>query len=84
MFQSFQEDQEEGSRTPEKLFLEHLTAEPVRDEVLEETTSQQEVIMKPAIYPQEGFLSHNDSHRSPEEERWDLEIIEDNLISGDL
>ena len=34
MFQSFQEDQGEGNRTPEELFLEHFTAEPVRDEVL--------------------------------------------------
>ena len=44
MFQSFQEDQREGNRTPEKLFLEHFTAEIVRDKILEDTTSYQEVI----------------------------------------
>ena len=35
MFQSFQEDQGEGNRTPEELFLEHFTAKPFRNEVLE-------------------------------------------------
>ena len=53
MFQSFQEDQEKGQKTPEELFLEHFTAEPVRDEVLEETTSDQVVTTTPARPPQE-------------------------------
>ena len=54
MFQSFQEEQREGNRTPEELFLEHFTAEPVRDEVLEETMSDQIVIMTPASHLQEN------------------------------
>ena len=33
--------------------LEHFTAEPVRDDVLEKTTSYQEVITTPIIHPQE-------------------------------
>ena len=68
MFQSFQEYQGEGNRTPEELFLKHFTAEPVRDEILEDTTSYQEVITTPAIYPQEEW--------------WDLEIVEDSLLSA--
>ena len=55
MFQSFQEDQGEGNRTIEVLFLEHFTAEPVRDEIVEDTTSYQEVIKTPAIHPQEEW-----------------------------
>ena len=47
--QSSPEEQREESRTPEELFLEHFTAEPVRDEVrdeiLEEEISDQ-VVMK--------------------------------------
>ena len=53
MFQSLQEDQEKGQKTPEELFLEHFTAEPVRDEVLEETTSDQVVTTTSARPPQE-------------------------------
>ena len=55
MFQSFQEDQEKGQKTPEELFLEHFTAEPVRVEVLEETTSDQVVTTTPAGPPQEKW-----------------------------
>ena len=55
MFQSFQEDQGEGNRTPEKLFLEIFTAEPVRGEMLKDTTSYQEVITTPAIHSQEEW-----------------------------
>ena len=44
MFQSFQEDQEEGSKTPEELFLEHFTAEPVRVKILKEIISSQGVM----------------------------------------
>ena len=53
MFQSFQEEQREGNKTPEELFLEHFTAEPVRDEILKDTMSYQKVLMTPAIQPQE-------------------------------
>ena len=56
-----------GQKTPEELFLEHFTAEPVRDEVLEETTSDQLVTPTPACLLQEKWR--------------DLEIMEDNLIS---
>ena len=63
MFQSFLEDQGEGNRTPEELFLEHFTAEPVRDEILENTTSYQEVITTPDIHQQEEWQ--------------DLKIVED-------
>ena len=48
MFQLFQEDQEKGQKTPEELFLEHFTAEPVRDEVLQETIGDQVVTTTPA------------------------------------
>ena len=67
-FQSSQEEQREGNRTPEELFLEHFTAEPVRDEVLEETMSDQIVITTPASHPQEEWRH--------------LEIVEDSLMSA--
>ena len=51
IFQSFQGDQGEGNRTPEELFLEHFSAEPVRDEILEDTRIYQEVIVTPTIHP---------------------------------
>ena len=68
VFQSFQEEQKEGNRTPEELFLEHFTAEPVRDEILEETMSYQKVITTPAIHPQEEWR--------------DSEIVENSLMSA--
>ena len=67
MFQSFQEDQGEGNRTPEELFLYHFVAEPVRDEMVEETMSNLKVIKTPAIHPQKEW--------------GDLEIVEDSLMS---
>ena len=68
MFQSFQEDQEKGQKTPEELLLEHFTAEPGRDEDLEETTSDQVGTTTPA--------------RPPQEKLRDLEIVEDDLVSA--
>ena len=50
------------------MFQEHFTAEPVRDEILEETTSFQEVMTTPAINPQEEWR--------------DLEIVEEDLVSA--
>ena len=69
MFQLFQEDQEKGQKTPEELFLEHFTAEPVRDEVLEETTSDQ-VVTTTLVRP-------------PQEQWRDLEIVEDDRVSAE-
>ena len=64
---TFQEDQGEGNRTPDELFLEHFTEEPVRDEIVEGTKSYQEVITTPAIHLQEEW--------------WDMEIVEDSMSS---
>ena len=66
-FQSFQEEHREGNRTPEELFLEHFTAEPVRDEILEDTMSDQKVVTTPASHPQEEWRH--------------LEIVEDSLLN---
>ena len=51
--QSSQEEQREENRTPEELFLEHFTAEPVRDETLEETMSER---LPPATRTKNGSI----------------------------
>ena len=61
MFQPFQEEQEKRQKTPEELFLEHFTAEPVRNEVLEETTSDQAVMTTPARPQQEKMKGFGNS-----------------------
>ena len=53
--QTSQGEQREENRTPEELFNEHFTAEPVRDEILEEMMSEQVVITTPASHPQEDW-----------------------------
>ena len=67
-----QEEQREENKTPEEMFLEHFTAEPVRDEVrdeiLEETMSDQIVMTTPASHPQEDWQQ--------------LRILEDSLTSA--
>ena len=59
---------EQENRTPEELFLEHFTAEPVRDEILEETMSDQIVMTTPASHPEEDWQQ--------------LRILEDSLTSA--
>ena len=50
------------------MFLEHFPAEPVRDEILEETMSYQKVITTPTIHLQKELR--------------DLEIVEESLMSA--
>ena len=67
-FQSCPEEQREENKTPEELFQEHFTAEPVRDEILEEPISFQGAMNTPTVHPQEEWR--------------DLEIVEEDLVSA--
>ena len=67
-----QGEQREENKTSEELFLEHFTAEPLRDEVideiLEETMRDQIVMTTPASHLQEDWQQ--------------LRILEDSLTSA--
>ena len=67
-FRSCPEEQREENKTPEELFQEHFTAEPVRDEILEEPISFQGAMNLPTVHPQEEWR--------------DLEIVEEDLVSA--